>query len=86
MIDIERGAPLARAPKFTIRKLLRLGVTTALATGVVVAASVAEARITQITILARTIAFGGYSFPDVGQYEITGVASGEVNRPVRKTP
>ena len=28
----------------------------------------------------RTIAFGGYSFPGVGQYEvITGVASGEVN-------
>src|SRR6185312_7685986 len=37
-------------------------------------------RITQITILTRGIAFGGYSFPLIGQYEfITGIAKGEVN-------
>ena len=42
----------------------------------------AQARITKIQILTppKTIAFGGYSFPGVGQYEvITGIATGEVN-------
>jgi hypothetical protein len=40
----------------------------------------ADARTTKIEILNRAIAFGGYSFPGVGQYEvITGIASGEVN-------
>jgi hypothetical protein len=54
--------------------------TTALTTGLLLAASAAEARITQIQILTRTTAFGGYSFPGVGQYEvITGIATGEVN-------
>ena len=44
------------------------------------ATSDAQARITKIQILSRTIAFGGYSFPGVGQYEvITGIAFGEVN-------
>jgi hypothetical protein len=44
------------------------------------ATSVADARTTQITILSRSTAFGGYSFPGVGQYEvITGIASGEVD-------
>jgi len=51
-----------------------------MATGVLAAASVAQARITQITILNRGIAFGGYSFPIIGQYEfITGFATGEVS-------
>ena len=43
---------------------------------------IAQARITKITITSQpgTIAFGGYSFPGVGQYElITGIATGEVN-------
>jgi hypothetical protein len=82
MADIERSVPLARAPEFTKCKLLQLGIATALATGVVAAASVAQARITKITITSapKTIAFGGYSFPGVGQYEvITGYATGEVN-------
>ena len=66
------------ASKFNKRKLWQLSLATALATGVMMSA--AQARTTQITILNRTIAFGGYSFPGVGQYEvITGVASGEVN-------
>jgi hypothetical protein len=40
----------------------------------------AHAKTTRIQILNRTIAFGGYSFPGVGQYEvITGIAFGEVN-------
>jgi hypothetical protein len=43
-------------------------------------ASAADARTTQIQILSRTTAFGGFSFPGVGPYEvITGIATGEVN-------
>jgi len=46
----------------------------------IAATSVADARTTQIQILSRGIAFGGYSFPGVGQYEvITGIASGAVD-------
>src|SRR5262249_33845443 len=49
-------------------------------TTVLTAAPVAHARITQITILNRAVAFGGHSFPGIGQYEfITGFATGEVN-------
>jgi hypothetical protein len=51
-----------------------------MASSVLVAAPVAHARITQIQILNRAIAFGGHSFAGVGQYEvITGVATGEVD-------
>ena len=80
MIDIARGAPFVRAPELTKRRLLRFSVASLLATGMLAAASVAQARITQITILNRGTAFGGFSFPVVGQYEfITGVATGEVS-------
>ena len=80
MVDIEHGAPFARTPEFTKRRLLQLSIAGALATGIVAAASVADARTTQIQILSRGVAFGGYSFPGVGQYEvITGIASGEVD-------
>ena len=69
-----------RSPKLIRRKLWRLGFATVLATGVVAAATVAQARITNIQILNSGTAFGGYSFPGVGQYEfITGIATGEVN-------
>ena len=70
MADIVRGTPFARAPEFNKRNLWQLGLATALATGVIAAASVAQARITQITISTRGTAFGGYSFPGVGQYEV----------------
>ena len=79
MIDTARGTPLARASERTKRKLLRLCGASLLVTGLL-SASVAQARITQITILTRGTAFGGYSFPVVGQYEfITGVATGEAS-------
>src|SRR5438874_11298814 len=40
----------------------------------------ADAGITRIEITSRTIAFGGYSFPGVGQFErIVGIAYGEVD-------
>ncbi|HZZ93706.1 MAG TPA: alpha/beta hydrolase domain-containing protein [Usitatibacter sp.] len=70
-----RGAPL-HAPA---RKLLHAAVTAALAAAML-APPQAHARITQFQILNRAIAFGGYSFANVGQYEvITGIATGEVN-------
>src|SRR5262245_28718368 len=80
MIDLTRGAPVAHASLSTKCQLLRLCGACLVATGVLTAASIAQARITQITILTRGTAFGGYSFPIIGQYEfITGVATGEVN-------
>jgi hypothetical protein len=51
-----------------------------MATSALCAASVAQARTTKIQITSSGIAFGGYSFPGVGQYEfITGIATGEVD-------
>jgi len=79
VIDPARGTPFARSLELTQRKLLRLCGAGLLMTGLL-PASIAQARITQITILTRGTAFGGYSFPVVGQYEfITGVATGEVS-------
>ena len=80
MIAIDRIAPFARSPDFTKRTLLQLGIASALATGTLVAMSAADARTTKIVMQPPTIAFGGYSFPGIGQYEkITGIAYGEVN-------
>src|SRR5688572_186088 len=43
-------------------------------------APTAQARITKVEFQAPVIAFGGYSWPGVGQYEkITGIAYGEVD-------
>jgi hypothetical protein len=53
---------------------------TLIGVGIIAFAPAASARTTQIQILSRSMAFGGYSFPGVGQYEvITGIATGEVN-------
>ena len=80
MLGIAGGAPFPRAPESTTRKLSRLGIASLLASSALWVATDAQARTTRIQILNRTIAFGGYSFPGVGQYEvITGIASGEVN-------
>ena len=80
MGDPANGAPFVRVSDSIKHKLSRLGVAALLATTVMTAASVAHARITQIQILNRGVAFGGYSFAGVGQYEfITGIATGEVN-------
>ena len=80
MVHIASGAPFFRVPDSNKRKLSRLGVASFLATSVLAAAPVAQARITQIQILTRGTAFGGHSFAGVGQYEfITGIATGEVN-------
>ncbi len=80
MIHAPRGVRVPRTA--TRRKIWLLCFASLLGTGVLAAASVAQARITQITILTRGTAFGGFSFPVVGQYEfITGIATGEVSPP-----
>ncbi|MGB2596393.1 MAG: alpha/beta hydrolase domain-containing protein, partial [Pseudolabrys sp.] len=82
MVDFERSTPPTRIQHITKRKLLQLGMASALASGMLADVTDAQARITKIQILTpqKTIAFGGYSFPGVGQYEvITGIATGEVN-------
>jgi hypothetical protein len=61
---------------------LPIGLATVLAASALAAPSIAEARITKIQITSppKTIAFGGHSFPGIGQYEvITGIATGEVD-------
>jgi hypothetical protein len=65
----------------TQRIVWRLAIISALAaSGAFVAPPAAVARITRIEITSRTIAFGGYSFAGVGQYErIVGIAHGEVD-------
>ena len=62
------------------RGLLRATIAGVLAATTALATAPAEAGITKIDITSRTIAFGGYAFPGVGQYErIVGVAHGEVD-------
>jgi hypothetical protein len=76
MCCIVSGASGARA--WTARKLLLFGAASAALFAA--AAPDAQARTTQITITKRAIAFGGHSFPGVGQYEIvTGIVTGEVD-------
>ena len=82
MVDIERSAPLARSNGIHQAQTVATRHRDRPCNWVVAAASVAQARITKIKITSApgTIAFGGYSFPGVGQYEvITGIATGEVN-------
>ncbi len=85
MVHIACDAPFRRAPDFRKsdfkkRRLSRLGVATLLASSVLGATTVAQARTTQLQILSRGVAFGGHSFAGVGQYEfITGIATGEVS-------
>ena len=56
------------------RALIALGIAGAFA------APWAEARITKAVIESRDIAFGGYSWPGVGQYErLIDTTHGEVN-------
>ena len=61
------------------RNLLWASIAAGLACGML-ASGGAAARTTKIEILSRTTAFGGYSFPGIGQYEvIKGIASGEID-------
>jgi hypothetical protein len=59
--------------------VLSFSIAAAVAAGLL-GAPAAQARITQIQYTVTNPAFGGYSFPGVGQYEkITGTATGEVD-------
>jgi hypothetical protein len=74
------SVPFARVPGPNKSNLSRLRLACLLATSMLAATTVAQARTTQIQILNRGTAFGGHSFAGVGQYEfITGIATGEVN-------
>src|SRR5437762_4762690 len=69
-----RGSPPSK------RNLLRSSIASALAAGALTCTVAAEGRVVSVTMSAPTIAFGGYSWPGVGQYEkITGVAYAEVD-------
>ena len=73
-------APYSRTPEFSKRKLLQRAVASAIAAGALVAASAVDARIVSVQMSAPTVAFGGFSWPGVGQYvRITGVAYAEVD-------
>ena len=77
MKDVRRSTTASRRKSAT-RKLLYAG--TFIAAGIVFGVTATQARTTKIEILTRGVAFGGHSFPKVGQYEyITGIASGEIN-------
>jgi Alpha/beta hydrolase domain len=79
MVQI-KDVPFVRLPGSNKRNLSRLGIASLLATSMLAATTVAQARTTQIQILSRGTAFGGHSFAGIGQYEfITGIATGEVN-------
>jgi hypothetical protein len=53
---------------------------TLIGAGIIAFAPAADARTTKIQLSPPVIAFGGYSFPGVGQYEvITGIATGEAD-------
>ncbi len=74
-VEICRSVKLS-AGKQIYRRLILLLV----AAGILAGAPIADAHTSRIQILSRSIAFGGYSFPGVGQYEvITGIATGEIN-------
>ena len=61
------------------RRVLCVSIGAALAAGTL-GAITAEARTTRLEITSRGVAFGGFSFPGVGQYEkIVGIAHGEID-------
>jgi hypothetical protein len=72
--------PFRRTRAFDGQAWLRIGIATAIAGGVLAGAGSANARTTRIVLQPTKIAFGGYSFAGVGQYEqISGVAYGEID-------
>src|SRR6266487_3456479 len=64
----------------TRARLCQVGLVGAIAAAGTLVSTPVDAGITRIEITSRTIAFGGYSFPGVGQFErIIGIAYGEVD-------
>src|SRR5437660_2116741 len=77
---VARKRALSRVSAPSQRTLLRSSIASALAAGALTCAAVADARVVSVQLSAPTIAFGGYSWPGVGQYEkIIGVAYAEVD-------
>jgi hypothetical protein len=61
-------------------RLWKMGLVGILAAVGALVTTPADAGITRVEITSRSIAFGGYSFPGVGQFErIVGIAYGEVD-------
>src|SRR5215813_4371635 len=80
MVHKGHRSPAIHRPEMNKCRLLHFCLASTLATGMVFAAPEVQARTTKFQILTRATAFGGYSFPGVGQYEvITGIATGEVD-------
>jgi hypothetical protein len=80
MVSNKGSAPFPRGAAFTRGSLLRIAVASALAGSMLAVTCAADARTTRIVLQPTKIAFGGYSFSGVGQYEqISGVAYGEIN-------
>jgi len=80
MNDEKNGVPFARTLEFNKRRTLRHAIASTLAAGALMMGSAADARIVSVQMSAPTPAFGGFSWPGVGQYvKITGVAYAEVD-------
>ena len=77
---VAKNRALSRASPPSKRNLLRTSIASALAAGALTCTPTVDARVVSVQMSAPTIAFGGYSFPGVGQYvKITGVAYAEVD-------
>jgi hypothetical protein len=77
---VAKNRALSRPSPPSKRNRLDLSIASALAAGALTCTPAADARVVSVTMSAPTIAFGGYSWPGVGQYEkITGVAYAEVD-------
>jgi Alpha/beta hydrolase domain len=78
----QKGMARRATPQFHKRTLVSLGVACALAaTGTMLVATSAEARVTKINITTQeSPTYGGFSFPGVGQYEkIAGTMTAEIS-------
>src|ERR1700688_3506503 len=78
----QNGMARRATPQFHKRTLVSLGVACALAaTGTMLVATGAEARVTKINITTHeSPTYGGFSFPGVGQYEkIAGTMTAEIS-------
>jgi Alpha/beta hydrolase domain len=77
---LAKNRALSRESPPSKRNLLRASIASALAAGALTCTPAADARVVSVQMSAPTIAFGGFSFPGVGQYvKITGVAYAEVD-------
>ena len=75
---VRRASPPTSPP--SKRTLLHSCIASALGAGALMCITAADARIIGVQMSAPTIAFGGYSWPGVGQYvKITGVARAEID-------